>query len=434
MTRAPYSTLMLLALPIIFARLYWRGRKDPRYRENIGERLGRFSGPRTRGSIWLHAVSVGEMRAAQPLVAALRQRWPATPLLLTCMTPTGRETATQLYGDFATVSYLPYDFGLLVRRLITHFSPRCLIVMETEIWPNTIATCQANGIPAFLVNARLSAKSLRNYQRFAPVRRLIGAALGRLSAVGAQYARDAERLQALGVREASITGNLKFDVRLDEVLVNRGLAWREALQPARTVMLAVSTRDGEERAIAKAYASRFSPASRLSQLLVIVPRHPPRFDEAAQMVSEAGLVLQRRSANAAISDSTEVWLGDSLGEVAAYIAMCDFAFVGGSLLPLGGQNLIEVCAQGKPVLMGPSTYNFADAARSAREAGALLAVSDADDLMQVAEGLFNDAVSRQSHARAAMEFAQAHRGATEKTLSILAAVLDKQVTGSSQSP
>jgi 3-deoxy-D-manno-octulosonic-acid transferase len=194
------------------------------------------------------------------------------------------------------------------------------------------------------------------------------------------------------------------------------LAWRAALNPPRTVMLAVSTRDGEERAIAAAYAETFTKEQRAERLLVVVPRHPPRFDEAARMIGECALRIQRRSENGAIQPSTDVWLGDSMGEVAAYVAMCDFAFVGGSLLPLGGQNLIEVCAQGKPVLMGPSTYNFADAARAARAAGALIQVADAKELMLAAESLFADREKRDRLAIAALDFSKVHRGATLRTM------------------
>jgi 3-deoxy-D-manno-octulosonic-acid transferase len=415
---------MLLALPLIVLRLYWRGRKEPRYREHIGERFGRFNQPATKGAIWLHAVSVGEMRAAEPLVAALRAKHPDAPLLLTCMTPTGRATAQQLYGAFATITYLPYDIGFLVRRLIARFSPRVFIVMETELWPNAIAVCHAARIPAYLVNARLSEKSFRNYQRLAPVHVLIRQALAQLTGVAAQHARDAERLRALGAPAPTITGSLKFDVQINDALVVLGQSWRAALAPSRGVMLAVSTRDGEERAIANAYAAAFSKEERARQLLVVVPRHPPRFNEAADLITAAGLTLQRRSSGEAIDANTEVWLGDSMGEVAAYVAMCDFAFVGGSLLPLGGQNLIEVCAQGKPVLMGPSTYNFADAARLAREAGALVAVADADGLMRAAKSLFNDPDDRNRHANAAREFSQAHRGATQKTMELLGSALN----------
>ncbi|MBL8519678.1 MAG: 3-deoxy-D-manno-octulosonic acid transferase [Betaproteobacteria bacterium] len=423
--RALYSGLMLLALPLIVLRLYWRGRREPRYRAHIGERFGHYPQARTRGAIWLHAVSVGEMRAAQPLVDAMCAQYPGHPLLLTCMTPTGRDTAQQLYGVKATIAYLPYDLGILVRRLLGHFQPRCLIVMETEIWPNVIAACHAQGVPAVLVNARLSEKSLRNYGRLPPVRALIGHAVRQLAAIGAQHARDAGRLAALGapgLAPPSVTGNLKYDALVDAAFVARGQAWRAACG-ARAVMLAVSTRDGEERAIAEAYARAFAAPEREKQLLVVVPRHPPRFDEAARLLVEAGLTVQRRSADEPIAPGTDAWLGDSMGEVAAYVAMCDFAFVGGSLLPLGGQNLIEVCAQGKPVLMGPSTYNFADAARAAREAGALVQVADADELMRVAATWFADRAMRDRHAQAATAFAQAHRGATQKTLALLAPLL-----------
>ncbi|MBL8512503.1 MAG: 3-deoxy-D-manno-octulosonic acid transferase, partial [Betaproteobacteria bacterium] len=280
-------------------------------------------------------------------------------------------------------------------------------------------------IPAFLVNARLSEKSFRNYRRVTPVRVLIGETLTTLTGVAAQHARDAERLRSLGASAPTITGSVKFDVQINDELVALGQSWRNTLSAPRGVMLAVSTRDGEERAIAGAYSATFSKEERARQLLVVVPRHPPRFGDAADLITAAGLTMQRRSSGKPIDASTEVWLGDSMGEVAAYVAMCDFAFVGGSLLPLGGQNLIEVCAQGKPVLMGPSTYNFADAARLAREAGALVAVADADDLMYAAKTLFSDAATLERRAGAAREFSLAHRGATQKTLALLRSTLDE---------
>jgi 3-deoxy-D-manno-octulosonic-acid transferase len=414
-----YSLLMCAALPLMVVRLYWRSLKEPRYRHHLGERFGNFAGQRLDGAIWMHAVSVGEMRAAQPLVDALRRRHPASPLLMTCMTPTGRETARKLYGEFATIVYLPYDLGFLVRRLIAAFRPRLLVVMETEIWPNLVATCRAKAVPVFLVNGRLSEKSFSAYRKFAPVRALIGATLADMQGVAAQHAKDAERLAQLGARDVHITGNLKFDVLIDPHAIDTGLAWRGALAPMRRVMLAVSTREGEERALAEAYAHAFTGEARRRQLLVIVPRHPQRFDEVAALVAACGLTLARRSFVQTVPAEADAWLGDSMGEVAAYVAMCDFAFVGGSLLPLGGQNLIEVCAQGKPVLMGPSTFNFAEAARAARAAGALIQVADADEAMRAAQTLFDDADACARHAQAAHEFTLAHHGATQKTIALI---------------
>jgi 3-deoxy-D-manno-octulosonic-acid transferase len=422
--RAFYTLLTALALPLIGLRLLWRSWREPRYREHWAERFGKFRPAATKGAVWIHAVSVGEMRAAQPLIEGLRVRQPARPLLLTCMTPTGRATAEALYAAAgATTVYLPYDLPCWVDALIAGFDPAALVVMETELWPNLFATCRARGVPVLLVNARLSARSQRRYARFAPVRALARETLRHLSGLAAQTADDAARLSALGADAAVITGNLKFDVAVPAALVALGRQWRAALAPARRVFLAVSTRDGEERAIAHAYAEAFDREARAGMLLVVVPRHPQRFDTVAALIREAGLRLERRSQTTAIDAGTEVWLGDSMGEVAAYVAMCDFAFVGGSLLPLGGQNLIEVCAQGKPVLMGPSTFNFADAARAAQHAGALIRVQDASALMRAVKDLAGDARSLQERSAAAQGFAKANGGAAELTLNLIDAHL-----------
>jgi 3-deoxy-D-manno-octulosonic-acid transferase len=415
--RAIYTLLTWFALPLIVLRLWWRGRKEPRYRLHVAERFGRFTQAPLSGSIWIHAVSVGEMRAAQPLVEGLAARHPQRPVLLTCMTPTGRATAESLYAaGGTTVVYLPYDVPTLLRRLIVRFRPAVLVVMETELWPNLFAACQRAGITTMLVNARLSSRSHRRYARLAPIRALARETLARIDHVAAQNRDDAVRLQALGATDPVVTGNLKFDVPISPSMRQLGESWRATLSPTRRVLLAVSTRDGEERAIASAYAQAFDAEKRTGILLVIVPRHPQRFDEVAVLLRESGLRLARRSDTAPPEASTEVWLGDSMGEVAAYVAMCDLAFVGGSLLPLGGQNLIEVCAQGKPVLMGPSTFNFADAARAASHAGALISVQDAAGLMKAAGQLMADPATLAERSAAAKRFAEQHGGAAEKTL------------------
>jgi 3-deoxy-D-manno-octulosonic-acid transferase len=413
--RRLYTLLIWLALPLVFVRLWWRGRMQPEYRRQLGERFGRYTRQARQPLIWLHAVSVGETRAAQPLVQALRAAHPDHALLLTCMTPTGRAAAEELYGAHAVCAYLPYDYPFAVRRFLRAFAPRLGLIMETEVWPNLIAQCGAAGVPLALVNARLSERSARRYRRFAALAR---PAFAGFAWVGAQTAGDRERLAALGARRIEVTGNLKFDVTPASDLIERGRAWRAA-RHGRKMLLAASTREGEEALLLDALA----PLLRAGHLLALVPRHPQRFEEVARLAGARGLAVARRSATAAPDGAVEVWLGDSMGEMPAYYAAADCAYVGGSLLPFGGQNLIEACALGCPVLIGPHTYNFADAAQSAVAAGAALRVADAAELVRAALRLLGADVERERMGAAGLAFADAHRGATERTMALLEPML-----------
>ncbi|MEQ1515523.1 MAG: 3-deoxy-D-manno-octulosonic acid transferase [Usitatibacteraceae bacterium] len=425
MVRLLYSLILASMLPLMVVRLFWRSRSQRGYRENIGERFGRYDAPALQNCIWIHAVSVGETRAAQPVVRRLRETNPGRAILLTCMTPTGRATAHELFGDTVTSVFLPYDLVGLHSRLITRFSPSVLLVMETEIWPNLFLACRRNNIPSLIVNARLSEKSLRGYLRFAPIRTLIRDALQSAKTVAAQSAADAERLRLLGAGQTEVTGNIKFDVRREPALQQLGEQWR-ATQLLRRVLLCASTREGEEALLLAAYASTFDLDARRNTLLIIVPRHPQRFDQVAAGIAAAGLSCSHRSslgANALAQSSTEVFLGDSMGEMTAYYAMCDLAIIGGSFLPLGGQNLIEACALGKPVVMGPSTFNFTEVAKLANESGAMLAVADAVQAMQAARALLGDPERCRRMSDAGLALVEQNRGATEKTLALVAAAL-----------
>jgi 3-deoxy-D-manno-octulosonic-acid transferase len=425
MLRFFYTILLMLATPLMLLRLWLRGRRERGYRQNIGERFGDFTQAKLRDAIWIHAVSVGETRAAAPLVAALRTRFPHHPILMTCMTVTGRATATELYGDFATIAYLPYDFPWASRELIQRFDPQILLIMETEIWPNLIASCRDAGIPALLVNARLSERSRAGYARWAPVRALIGEAVQSLQ-VAAQSSEDAQRLTSLGAANVLVTGNMKFDIEPSQNQVALGIKWRNALaenNSPRKVLLAASTREGEETLIIDAYKKNFDDLARRRTLLVIVPRHPQRFDAVHVQMVSAGLRVQRRSISTQIARETEAWLGDSMNEMFAYLAMCDVAFIGGSLVPVGGQNLIEPCAMGKPVLMGPSDFNFADAAKQAEAAGALIRVSDANQLAITARELLDDNGRTVIMSQRALAFTAQHRGATNKTINLVTNLL-----------
>ena len=410
--RFMYSVVLYLLLPFVLLRLLWRARRQHGYLSNVPERFGYYAQPAGGPVIWVHAVSVGETRAAEPLIRALRGKYPQYRVLLTNMTPTGRETAEALFGEDVINAYLPYDHPGAVRRFLQHFRPRTGLLMETEIWPNLIQACRASGIPLYLVNARLSEKSFMRYQRFPGLSR---ESVSGLTAIAAQSEDDARRLAALGAVAIQVTGSIKFDVSPPSAQLEQGRAWRGEFGAARPVLLAASTREGEEALIMEALAGIDVP----DLLTVVVPRHPQRFDEVAHMLEARGVAFQRRSAGMAVSASTRVLLGDSMGEMFAYYAASDVVFVGGSLLPFGSHNLIEPCAAGKPVLVGPSTYNFAEAAELAVQAGAAIQVPDAATLAVEAERLLRDSTPAERMSRAALAFASMHRGATGRVMEML---------------
>jgi|PersoiStandDraft_1058852.scaffolds.fasta_scaffold29047_2 3-deoxy-D-manno-octulosonic-acid transferase len=408
--RLGYRLLLWLLFPWVLMHLWWRGRRQPGYREHIPERFGWYQTRPGRPVIWLHAVSVGETRAAEPLVRALAARYPGHELLLTQMTPTGRETAQQLYGGAATIAYLPYDYPGAVARFLARFRPRLGILMETEIWFNLVECCARLGVPLLLANARLSEKSARGYELVAPLTR---AALGGLAAVSAQTREDAERLERLGARGVEVTGNLKFDVALPPQMLVLGAQLKQRIGQ-RPVLLAASTREGEEELVLEAL-SRIRVEG---LLLLLVPRHPQRFDEVAALLARRNLSYLRRSDNCALPPDCRVLLGDSMGEMTAYYAACDLAFIGGSLLPYGGQNLIEACAVGRPLLFGRHMYNFAEASRLAVAAGAAIEVADAAMLGERAGQLLADQATLARMSQAALAFSRAHQGATARNLAI----------------
>jgi 3-deoxy-D-manno-octulosonic-acid transferase len=410
--RLAYTLLLYLLLPVVLARLAWRARRQRGYLEHVAERFGFYTEGAAGPFIWVHAVSVGETRAAEPLIEALRARHPRCRILLTHMTPTGRETGQALFAEAVTRCYLPYDYPGAVGRFLAHFRPQAGILVETEIWPNLIHGCRARGVPLYLVNARLSEKSFARYRR---VPRFAGAAFSGLTAVAAQSADDAQRVAALGARDVRVTGSIKFDVTVPAAQVEAGKELRRAFGAARPVLLAASTRDGEEALLIEQLPRLEVPGL----LTVIVPRHPQRFDEVARLAQGSGLRLQRRSAGEPVAPHTQVVLGDSMGEMFAYYTACDVAFVGGSLLPFGAQNLIEACAAGKPVLIGPSTYNFSEAAELAVQAGAAIQVPDAAALAREAGRLLRDPESARRMGEAGLAFCAVHRGATARVLELI---------------
>ncbi|WP_394777646.1 lipid IV(A) 3-deoxy-D-manno-octulosonic acid transferase, partial [Undibacterium sp.] len=412
--RLLYTLFWWLSLPIVLARLWVRGRQEPGYRRHISERLGFYSQQAGTKIIWVHAVSAGETRAAEPLVRALLKRYAGHQILLTHMTPTGRATGQLLFADVSArvvQSFLPYDTNWKIKRFLRHFSPQLCILIETEVWPNLIAQCRLHQVPVALVNARLSEKSLKKARKLSA---LILPAAQAITCVAAQSGPDAQRLKELGVGRMIVTGNMKFDVSPPAQMAERGARLRQCFGE-RPVFLCASTRDGEEELILNAFCALPLELQRQA-LLVVTPRHPQRFDQVAAMINAQGLKHVRRSAldtdaaPARLPADVQVVLGDSMGEMYMYYAACELAFIGGSLVPLGGHNLIEACAMARPVLTGPHTFNFSEITEDAIAIGAAIRIGDPAALMKQAFELLADAGKRQQMGSSAHAFFMQHQG------------------------
>ena len=428
---AVYQLLWHLLLPIAFIRLAWRTRHSSEYLNHFSERLGfAYGKTRTQGSVWIHAVSVGETRAAQPLVEAYLAR--GETILLTHMTLNGRRTGKALFegaiaaGQLRQV-YLPYDLCWSVANFMRAFKPKFGLFMETEAWPTIVFYCAEIDLPLFLVNARLSERSTRRVNRFGNAGRSLFQAF---KGILAQTQLDADRYRSLGVKRVEIVGNLKFDVPLDPSLVQQGRLWKQELHSKQRLMVcAASTRDGEEVIILKAWRDLLlGNAFEIAPLLCLVPRHPERFSEVANQIEDAGLTFRRRTEwiEAPKSDANvDVILGDSMGEMPMYYSAADLVVMGGSLLPFGGQNLIEACAAGCPVMLGEHTYNFQQAALDAIEIGAAkriqgeLNLSEPIALTNALKELLLSAAELVKMSNAAKSYALEHQGATQKIMAAL---------------
>ena len=415
MNRSVYSLLLYLILPFVPLKLLWRGIKQPEYRQHWGERFGFYDAKITKPVIWLHCVSVGETRAAEPLISSLQTQYAGYQLLLTHGTPTGRDTSAAIFGDLVGSVYLPYDLPFAVNGFLKHFKPSIGLLMETELWFNLIAACKKNHIPLLLLNARLSEKSAKGYAKLG---KLAYQGLQNLSAIAAQTANDAGRLQALGAGNISVVGNLKFDVKPPADSLEKGLQLRQLLGTKRTVFLAASTREGEEGLVLEAVKN-------VDVLTIIVPRHPQRFNEVEALIKNAGLSYIRRSQlQEPLNKNIKIVLGDSMGELFTYYAACDFTFIGGSLLPFGGQNLIEAASMAKPILIGSHTFNFAEASKDALDTGAALQVDDVASLKEKIIYLANNLAERAKMAQATLDFSAASTGATARMMLLIAEYLD----------
>jgi 3-deoxy-D-manno-octulosonic-acid transferase len=410
-----YTWLLYLTLPFVPLKLLWRGLKQPEYRQHWGERFGFYKASNNKPIIWLHCVSVGETRAAEPLVNLLQEKYPNHQILITNTTPTGRATSEQLFKDRVIRAYLPYDTPFAVRRFLIHFQPKIGLLMETELWFNLIAACDRRAIPMMLLNARLSEKSAKGYAKLGS---LVRRGLQKLTLVAAQTADDENRLKLLGAHNTVVTGNLKFDVTAPASSHALGLAMRQLLGEQRTIFLAASTREGEEEMILEATKG-------LDVLTVIVPRHPQRFDEVESLLKTSNIKYALRTAiTTPIVRDIQVVLGNTMGELFTYYGACDFTFVGGSLKKYGGQNLIEAASMGKPILIGKYTYNFKEATVGAVKSGAATQVKDVENLKEKIKYLIDHPTKRAQMGLAALDFSKAQTGATFRVLQLISQYLE----------
>lgn len=423
MLRLLYTLTMYLLTPVILYRLAARGLRYRRYLSRWKERFGFFPAPGFENSSWVHAVSVGEVNAAVPLIEALMRRYPDAPMVVTTVTPTGSERVQKLFGERVFHVYLPYDLPASLKRFLDRIRPRFAVIMETEIWPNLFITCRERAIPIVVTNARLSERSLRGY---GPVRPLARRAIRCASFVAAQSPLDAERLRALGaaVSRLAVIGNLKFDMPVPASLADSGEQLRRGWGRRRPVWIAASTHEGEEMPVLKAHTAilqRYPDA-----LLLIAPRHPERFRPVVGACRSLGFTTRTRSEDEVADERCQCFVVDTMGELLHFYAAADIAFVGGSLEPIGGHNLLEPAALGKPVIVGPHTFNTEEVAASLIEAEAVLRVENAEQLGAAVIRLLTREDQRHAMGRAAQAVLERERGAVERTLRIVEQVLEKQ--------
>lgn len=422
MNRTLYTLLFHLGLPLVALRLYLRARKAPAYGQRIAERFACKLAPMRQGGIWVHAVSVGESIAAAPMIRALLKAYPGLPITLTCMTPTGSERIRAMFADEPRIQhcYLPYDLPWAAGRFLDHVRPRLGIIMETELWPNHIHQCAKRGIPVALANARLSERSARGYARFAGLTRPM---LAEMSLIAVQTETEAQRFRSLGARPecVQVTGSIKFDLKVDAQLQPRARDLREQWGAGqRPMWIAASTHEGEDELILEAHRQLLQVHG--DALLVLVPRHPERFD-TVHALCDAQFATVRRSSGMPVQAQTQVLLGDTMGELLFLYALADIAFVGGSLVPTGGHNPLEPAALALPVLTGPHVFNFLEISAMLREAGALQEVDDASGLAEAVRRLVELPQDARRMGEAGRAVMLANQGALQRLLDGLGELL-----------
>ena len=416
--RLAYSLLLYLLMPLVLLHLLWRGLRQPGHLRRLHERFGFARRPPHGVAVWVHAVSVGETVAAAPLVRRLLDSHPPGSILVTTSTPTGAERVRATFGDAVQHAWAPYDLPGSVARFLERVRPRRAVVMETELWPNLYEALGRRRVPIVIANARLSPRSVRRYRL---VRRLVARTLSHCAAIAAQSAADAQRFRDLGADPARVhvLGNLKFDLEMPAERVDVGRALRARWGAQRPVWIAASTHEGEEAAALRAH--RILQARFRDALLILVPRHPERFDAVARLAQDSGLRAIRRSAigDATVLDAVQVVVGDSMGEMPMYFGAADVAFVGGSLVEVGGHNVLEPAALGLPVLFGPYMFNFEQARALLLEHGAARQIDGVLDLEPALSKLLHDGARRASMGRAGREVLQANRGALERLINLI---------------
>lgn len=416
MNRTLYTALFYLGLPLVAIRLWLRSRKAPAYAKRIGERFSIGLPVMKPGGIWVHAVSVGESIAAAPMIRGLLERYPQLPITVTCMTPTGSERIHAMFANEPRIQhcYLPYDLPCAAARFLDRVQPKLAVIMETELWPNHIHQCAKRGIPVALANARLSERSAKGYGRFG---KLTQPMLAEMSLFAVQTEAEAERFRQLGARAETVevTGSIKFDLSIDPQLLQRAAELRQQWQAVeRPVWIAASTHEGEDEVVLAAHRQLL--ASHPDALLILVPRHPERFNPVFELCQQQGFNTIRRSTGEVVSASTSVLLGDTMGELLFLYALADTAFVGGSLVPNGGHNLLEPAALAKPVLSGSHLFNFLEIAALMRSAKALQEVDDAQGLALAVQRLFELPRDAQRMAEAGLNVMRANQGALQRLL------------------
>ena len=418
-----YTFWTYLLLPFAIIKLACRGRKNPEYLKNIPERLGYYKAVSKNFSatVWIHAVSVGEVFTCQSLVKVIHNKHPHKNILITTTTPTGRQVANRIFPNQSIeIVYLPFDVPFAIKKFIRFFNPRVGILMETEIWPNLIKLCNKNQISLSLVNARLSKKSARRYAKFPKISRRM---IDQLILVAAQTRQDAKRFRVFRSKTIHVTGSMKFDRETPESHVKLGIQLKKKCETLRPIFLAASTRPGEEALILETVVALRSIGDILT---IIAPRHPERCEKIDRLLQERLIKTQKASSATKIDKITEVLLGDELGNLVSYYHACDVTFVGGSLLPYGGQNFMEACATGKPVIIGPHTFNFQEFAKEAVNQRAVLRVLNGSELTRTATLLLTDSVTQQQIGTAGLKFFQSKQGATKKTYNLLRSSLSAE--------
>ncbi|OOZ38453.1 3-deoxy-D-manno-octulosonic acid transferase [Solemya pervernicosa gill symbiont] len=425
MHRNLYSALLYLLTPLVLLKLLWRSLKAPDYRLRWGERFGHFPPPQQRGGIWIHAVSVGEMQAAAPMIRTLLERHPELPMIVTTTTPTGSRRVREMFGTDVFHVYAPYDLPAAVKRFLLTTRPRLAVIMETEIWPNLFHYCERYNIPTIIANARLSERSAKGYSTF---EKLTKETLGKVTLLAAQGKRDASRFATLGmpIRSTQVTGSIKFDIKLPASLQEQAEVMRRNLGTDRPVWIAASTHEREDEMVLDAFAKMRKVQPNL--LLVLVPRHPERFSRAAELASQTGYRVCLRSEHRACPHETDVFIGDTMGELPLFYAASDVAFVGGSLIPHGGHNPLEAAALGVPVVTGPHVFNFEEISQLLLTRGASRQVKNGDELVAVVLDWLEDANQREAVGAIGKTVIDENRGALQKLIQLIEEQLERRQT------